>query len=158
MKKFLSLLLFLPLVALLSSCHDDDGSSIPDVSFYLDVENTVSDGQIYVVQGTDLDVTSLTVTNAEEGKAAIIGNASYYWDYEFLGTTNVAPFGMKVGISNTRPVGKHVLEVQCTVWAVDKEPAQAYLQYTVNVVASQDDVPATDSSSLTQTAKMVQES
>lgn len=156
MKKILSLLLFLPFIALVSSCHDDEGKSIPNVDFYLSVDNTVSDGVIYVVQGTDLDVTSLTVTNAEQGKGAMISAASYYWDYEFVGTTTVIPFKLKLNINKNVPVGQHVLEVQCPVWAVDKEPAQAYLQYNVNVVASEDELPAEGTTSLTQTARMVQ--
>lgn len=158
MKKILSLLLFLPLIALVSSCKDDEGKSIPDVNFEMKVDNVVNaDGEIYVVQGNDLTVTSLSVTNAEQGKAAMITAASYYWDYEFIGTTTQVPFGLKLNISENVEPGKHIFEVQCPVWAVDKEPAQAYLQYTVVVVESADQLPAEGSNVITKVAKTVQE-
>ncbi len=158
MKKILSLLFLLPLIALVSACHDDDGSSLPDVTFNLDVANPVAtDGVIYVVQGNDFTVNSLSVTNQEQGKGAGITAASYYWDYDFLGTTTMPPFSMKINIGENVELGEHLFEVQCPVFALDKEPAQAYLQYTVMVVASEDEIPAETTNSLVKTAKTVQD-
>ncbi|MDE6040165.1 MAG: hypothetical protein K2F99_01170 [Muribaculaceae bacterium] len=155
MKKFLSLMLFLPLVALVASCSDDD-KSLPNVDIGLQIENAVTaDGTIYVVQGNELNVAALTVTNLDEGNAGISA-ASYYWDYDFLGTNYVPPFGIEIQTSENTPLGKHVLEVQCPVFAVNKEPAQAFLQFPVVVVETADELPAEGTTSLVSTARMVQ--
>lgn len=141
MKKFIFLfLLALPIAFV--SCSDD-GKDLPDVSFSLAYENAVDvDGTLYVVQGTDFTVTSITVTNNEPNKAAFINAATYYWDGYFLGTSYEAPYGIEIAIPEDATTGRHSLQIECPVFAVDKSIATALVSYRVEVVASADDIPA----------------
>lgn len=149
MKRLLSILtLALPFLGL-TSC-DDDKNDLPDVDFVLEVADaSYSGGELYVVQGNTLKITSLSVVNKEQGKQALIPYANYYWDYIHIFESVVAPYGCDIFISDEMPVGKHVLEIYAPVYAVDKSPAFSVLQYTVNVVASADDIPADGATSFT---------
>lgn len=141
MKKFLSLLLFVAPALAFTACSDD-GDSIPDVDFNFEFENvTKADGKLYVVQGETMEITSITVTNNEEGKKAFITSADYYWDYYYIGTSIQPPYGFEINIDKSTPVGTHALEVECPVYAVGKEPAFAVVSFEVDVVASADDLP-----------------
>jgi len=84
MKKILFLLLAIMPLALVS-CHDEN--DLPDVDFTVTVTGgTYVDGSIYVVQGENLVINSILVHNKENGKAAMINSAAYYWDGYYLGT------------------------------------------------------------------------
>lgn len=140
-KHLLSLLAALPLVFTFGACSDDN--DIPDVDFDFAFENAVvSDGTVYVVQGDEFEITSITVTNNEEGKGCGISSASYYWDYEFIGAAVEPPYGFKFIVSEETPVGDHSLEVRCPVFAVDKTLANALIAFDVKVVATPEDLPA----------------
>lgn len=141
-KAFLYLLLLasLPMIGL-TSCSDD-GDDLPDVNFSLDIEGGVSvDGVIYVVEGEDLVISAVNVTNNESDKSAIITAATYYWDAYRLGTSAVPPYGFTISISEGTPLGRHELAIECPVYAVDKSPAVANVFYPVEVVESADDIP-----------------
>lgn len=140
-KAFLCMLLLasLPMIGL-TSCSDDD--DLPDVDFHLDISGGVSvDGVIYVVEGEDLVINSVSVTNNESDKSAIITAATYYWDAFRLGTSAVPPYGFTINISEGTALGKHELTIECPVYAVDKSPAVANVFYPVQVVESADDIP-----------------
>lgn len=147
MKKFLSLLLIaIPLSFAVTSCNDDNDLPNVDMSIAISGGQRV-DNVIYVVQGDTLQIDSIGVTNNEPGKAAAITAATYYWDYQRLGTSLLPPYGFAVvttaPTANTpgTPLGKHLLEITCPLLAVDKEVATCVLAYTVQVVASPDDIP-----------------
>lgn len=154
MKKYLFFLLaLLPMSILFTACSNDD--DLPDVDFTVTFDGATNvDGVLYVVQGTDFDVTSITVTNREEGKGAGIGNADYYWDYIYVGTSVQPPFGFEFDVTENTPAGRHVLSIECPVFAVDKTLAQALLEYNVQVVATADDIPAGGSNVIKTTPKI----
>lgn len=128
--------------AMLVSCDDDD-DNMPNVDVRVNVENaTVVDGNIYVVEGNEFSIASITVTNNIEGKAALITSASYYWDFDFVGTNYLSPFGLKIFTGEYTGLGEHLLQINCPVYAVDKAPAIAYLQYNVVVVKDQSEIPS----------------
>lgn len=140
MKKFLlALALLVPALGFVSC--DDDGDDLPDVKFSVTYSNPIaSDGVLYVAQGDTIKVDSINIRNME-AKTAIISNASYYFDYLYVGTAVQPPFGGEIIVSPAVPVGDHVLEIVCPVYAVDKAPAVAQLYYPVKVVQSKEDIP-----------------
>lgn len=157
MKKILSLLLFLPLVGLLASC-DDDGKNIPDVAIGIETVNPVSDdGVIYVVQGDTINVKGVTLEAQGDTKQALTNSVTYYFDYQFMGKTFRPPFGIKIMTTEDIALGEHILEIELPVFAVDKEISQAYVQYPVMVVASEDELPSTSTNTVTSHAKTVQQ-
>ncbi len=134
MKKILFLLLAIMPLALVS-CHD--------VDFTVTVTGgTYVDGSIYVVQGENLVINSILVHNKENGKAAMINSAAYYWDGYYLGTAIQPPFGFEIETTEETPLGKHSLEIVSPLLAVDKEIATSVLVYNVTIVGSADDIPA----------------
>lgn len=140
MKKYLSLLLLLlPTMAFVTSCSDE--SDLPDVDFDVNFENvTTIDNVLYVVQGESFEITSIDVIS-NDGKNAMITNANYYWDYQFIGSSIEPPFGFKIEVTPEASLGKHVLQIDCPLFVQDKEPATALVSFAVNVVASLDDLP-----------------
>ena len=140
MKKILFLLLAIMPLALVS-CHDEN--DLPDVDFTVSVTGgTYVDGSIYVVQGENLVINSILVHNKENGKAAMINSAAYYWDGYYLGTAIQPPFGFEIETTEETPLGKHSLEIVSPLLAVDKEIATSVLVYNVTIVGSADDIPA----------------
>lgn len=140
-KKLLYLLVCTLPVLGFTACHDDD-EDIPNVDFSIQISGgEYSDGQIYAVAGTDLTIEGITVVNQEQGKGAMIPYANYYWDYSFLGQSVEQPYGYNIVIPEDYELGKHLLEITCPVYAVDKAPAYAILSYPVVVVESADQLP-----------------
>ena len=146
MKKIRTLLftaLTLGACAGFTSCSDDD-NDLPDVTFEVSIEGGVfdDDGDIYVVQGDVLNVTSVTVKNNEPNKGATIANLSYYLEGIYLGTTNLPPFSCRDITGPDTPVGDYDLDITCNVLAVDKEVAVAALDYDIEVVPDASYLPA----------------
>lgn len=148
MKKIFSIALVLAAVALpamLTSCSNDD--DIPNVSFNLAVAGGELDqntGTIYIVQGDTLNIESLSVTNLDSDKAAAVTDAQYFWDYNFLGGTPIAPYKFTIVTNDNTPLGDHVLSIKANVVAVDKAPAVAVVDYPVVVVADSTQLPTTN--------------
>lgn len=150
MKKIFALIM--PVIAMfaLTSCHDDD--DLPDVAFNVQIENAVrADGKVYVVQGQDFEVSAITVENHEAGKRAMITNANFYWDSYYIGSAVQPPFGFEISVEPETPVGRHTLDIECPLYAEGKEPATALVYFTVEVVASADDLPETGETAFTVT-------
>ncbi len=149
MKRLLSILAIVLPVLAFTAC-DDDHSDLPDVDFIVDISDAVyHDGQIYVVAGETLKVTSIQVVNNVKGQNALIPYADYYWDYVRIGQSVVPPYGADIYISPDMKEAKHLLEIYAPVYAEDKSPAFSILQYTVNVVGSDADLPGDGASSFT---------
>lgn len=137
MKKLSFLLLALPL--LMVSCDDDD--NLPKVDLNIEVAGGVSsDGYIYVLQGDDLSINSITVDTEESTPDVKISGADYYLDYRPIWSTVVPPYAFTLDTGNL-PTGNHILEIQCPVLAVGYSPAVAYVIYRLKVVDTLDDIP-----------------
>lgn len=146
MKKFIYLLLALPLFAL-TACSDDD--DLPDVNINVDYTGaTMSDGAIYVVQGEPFAITSITATAVRPGKNAAVTNVTYGLDGWVVGTSVNSPFPAEFDTS-TLEVGKHILSLSMIIAEEGCEIATGYFATTMYVVASSDELP-TPSESETQ--------
>lgn len=149
MKKIFSILLLaLPLAFMTTSCSDDD--DLPNVDITVNMSNCKQlDDVVYVVRGQILNIDGISVKNLDGNKPALITRASYFWDYTLLGTSVVAPYGFEIatiapdeeGVGGT-PLGKHLLEIEMPVLAEDKAVATGIVAFVVQVVESEDDIPA----------------
>lgn len=138
MKKFLCLLLISPL--LFASCSDDD-DDFPNVKVKIETTGaTIVDGVIYVVQGDLFSIDDITVVTSDANSQVVIGSASFYWDRMFVGSTTIAPFNFIID-TYTEAVGRHLLQVRCSLLAVDYSPVVGVIKCPVKIVASADDVP-----------------
>lgn len=148
MKKFLSLFLAIPMLAMLASCDDDDNENkIPDVSVSIEYSNaTMVDGVLTVEQGTDLVIDALKVTPAPGTGDATLGNTFFYLDGVPFFATGVAPFGCTVPTSDLAE-GEHVLNVRTQILQVGKSLAFGAFRYTLNVVPATSDPSDPDSGS-----------
>lgn len=150
MKKIIYLLMLAVLPIALTACHDDD--DLPQVDFTLTIEGgAYSNGTLYVVQGENLTISGITVTNVESGKGAMISSASYYWDGYYLGAAIQPPYGFEIETTDLTPLGGHTLEIVSPLYAVDKSLATAVLVYTVEVVESAADFPEGSTTAFTGT-------
>lgn len=145
MKKFFTAAIILAAMPIMfTSCSNDN--DLPDVNYSIEISGGVVDensGTIYVVQGDTLNVESLSVTNVETGKVAVLAGAEYYWDYNFLGGSPFPPYGFKIYVSDETTVGDHDLTIRTSVLAEGKEPAIGIINYPVMVVSSSEDLPTT---------------
>lgn len=136
MKRFLYILLVLPLLALVASCSDDD-KDLPKVSISVDYSGAVEeDGVLVITQGQPFKIDALKVTSLD-GKKATLGNTTYYMDGEPFYAIGVPPFGCEID-TNTLPVGEHVLSFYTQVFQVDKETGFALYGLKLKVVAAED--------------------
>lgn len=141
MKKFLALILgcvALPLA--LTACDDDN--DLPDVDVTVNFDSTVHshDGELYVVKGEPVSVSSIEVTNRDAGKKAIATAAIYYLNGARIGASVVAPLAFTYPTDNL-PVGTYDLNVEVEILALDKTPAFGVLGYKIHVVEKLSDVP-----------------
>ncbi len=138
MKKFIYLLLALPLLAL-TACSDDD--DLPDVNLTTEYTGATSvDGVLYVVQGEPFVINSVTATPVREGKKAAVLNVTYGLDGWVVGSSVVAPFTVEFDTS-VLELGKHILSLSMNIAEEGCEPAIGYYATTMQVVASADDIP-----------------
>lgn len=132
--------LLIPAFMSVTSCDDDDGSDLPDVEIKASFSGAYcSEGILYVVSGDDLVVDALTLTD-HTSKGAVIGSATYIWDGRRYGASIVSPYGMEFGTAGVS-LGRHVLQIQASVYAVDYPPCTAILSYRVEIVAEASAIP-----------------
>lgn len=135
---FLLLAMALPTV-FFTSCDDDN--DVPNVDVTVQMEGvTRVDNTLYVVQGEPLKIASITLTDNTK-KGAVIGSATYFWDYYRVGGTIVAPYGMTIDTEGV-PVGNHLLQISMSIYAVDYSPSVGVVEYQVKVVADESDIPS----------------
>lgn len=138
MKKLLYILMLLPL-GFLASCSDDN--DLPSVDLTVEMTGAADvDNTIYVVQGEDFGIESITV-KALNGNQAALTSVGYYWDGILSQVAPVAPYTITWNTASL-PVGRHLLQMQSSLLEVDKSIASALFTYKVVVVASEDDLPA----------------
>lgn len=136
-KLFYLLLLALPVIGM-NSCDDDD--DVPNVSLSATIDGaTRVDNTLYVVSGDTINIESINLIDNTK-KGAVIGSASYFWDYYRLGGTIVAPYGMDIDTKGV-PDGNHLLQIRVSIYAVDYSPCVGYMEYPVKIVASENDIP-----------------
>lgn len=139
MKKLMYLLLAVPMF-FFASCSDDK-DDLPQVDMSIDYSGAVSvNGELYAVQGDTIYFNSISVTPVREGKKAAIVSVSYYWDGWLMGVVPQPPFSASIAVTGNK-VGKHLLSLQMPLVEDGCEAATAYTSYTVNVVASKDEIP-----------------
>ncbi len=154
MKKLYYLLLVALPLLFATSC-DDDGNDLPNVDFIVDIDNGVyKEGKIYVVAGETLEVTGVKVINLDQGKGALLSYVDYSWDYMHVAQSLTAPFGCDIYISPETEPGQHVLQLYAPVYAVDKAPAYAVLEYPVVVVSNASELPTDGNTSFTDNPKI----
>jgi len=149
MKKYLILLALLVPTLAFVACSDDDDLPMVAINFEIDGASKV-DGVYYVVQGETMTIESITVVNQESDKNAAITQADYYWDYHYIGTSIQPPYGFELKTDENTPVGKHLLEVEMPVIAVNKTPGIALTAFKIMVVANEDEVPEPEVPSVTK--------
>lgn len=138
MKKFIYLLLLLPLGLLAASCDDDDKT--PDVGLQASVSGAVvADNAIYVVQGEPLTIDAITLVN-HSGKEGAIGVVAYYFDNVAIGQAIVAPYSLTLETDNMA-VGVHTLTAEMPVYVVDYPICYGVFSFNVVVVADAADLP-----------------
>lgn len=157
MKKFLSLLLAVPMLAMLASCDDDDTKDIPDVNISIEYTGgSLSDGTMYVVQGDELDITALKVTPAAGTGQATLANVTYFLDgYPFF-ATGISPWGVTIDTSDIA-VGSHTLSVRAQILQVDKSLGFGIFNYPIDVVSSSSDLPSDSGSGSDTPAQTISE-
>ncbi len=141
MKRFLYLLLALPLMGLMASCSDDE-KDLPDVTFSMDYSGaTLVDGVLTIPQGNDLVINALSVTPAEGTKKATLGRVTYFIDAFPIYETIVDPYSVTISTQNLE-VGRHVLQIRAGIFQVDKEAAFGVFSYPLEITEPvPDDTP-----------------
>lgn len=140
MKKFMLLLLGLPMLFAATSCDDD--KDLPNVDITVDITGAATkDGVTYAVKGDTIVINNINITNLEENKpAAITGPVYYYWDGVYM--AGGAIWAFPVGLTTDQlPLGENLLEIRMGVIADDKSPAFAVITAPVVLVATADDLP-----------------
>lgn len=138
-KYFYYLLLLLPLTFVAVACDDDD-DDIPNVGIQATISGGTFEGdEIYVTQGDELVINSITLINNTD-KDGALGAVSYYWDHYLIGTNLTQPFELKLDTSD-QPVGRHLLQAQMPIYVVDYPICWGYIQYYVNIVEASEDLP-----------------
>lgn len=142
MKKFLySLLFLLPLGFAAASCDDDD-DKVPNVNIQAQMEGGVlDDGTIYVVEGENLQITSLTLVN-NTNKEGVIGAVTYYWNFSPIAVASVSPYECTIPTAGMQP-GRYLLQARMPIYVVDYPICWGLLEYFVEIVESPDDLPGT---------------
>lgn len=145
MKKFLYLLLALPLLGIFTSCDDDD-KDLPNVSLSIEYSGgTEEEGVVSVVQGTPLEIKALKAIPAEGTKEATLTNVVYFIDGVPALRTSIMPFAMTINTENLE-VGEHNLGVQATVLQVGKSVGFALASFKFNVLPNDTQEPGGDES------------
>lgn len=138
MKKFLYLLLLLPLGFLNVSCDDDD--KVPDVDLQATVSGgVVVDNTVYVVKGEPLVIDGITLVN-RSGKDGALGVVTYSLDYMIIGQSLVAPYTFELNTANMA-VGPHFLTAEMPVYVVDYPICFGVFSFNINVVEDAADLP-----------------
>lgn len=138
MKKFLSILLALPLLTAFTSCHDDD--NLPQVDINVTYASPVVDHAVYVVKPDTLKVERVNVVATRPGHVATNGPVSYWFNGVPLGTSFAPPFSIKIPTDNLT-TGSYSLTMEMTVLEEGCEMATLTSSVKVCVVDNESEIP-----------------
>lgn len=150
MKKFVytlySILFILPLCLAVASCDDDD-DKVPNVNIQAQVEGGIlKDGTIYVAEGENLQITSLTLIN-NTSKEGVIGAVTYYWNFSPIAVASVSPYECTIPTAGMQP-GRYLLQARMPIYVVDYPICWGLVEYFVEIVESPDDLPGAPTSAI----------
>lgn len=138
MKKILYLLAAIMLPLTFTSCHSDD--DLPNVSINMEVSGATNvDNTLYVVKGTTLHIDSVDIKDLN-GKGAMIGEVTYFFDYINAGTAFESPFSFSINTAGL-PAGNHLLQARMSIYAVNSSVATGWVERDVVIVDSPEDIP-----------------
>lgn len=136
-KLFLLIALALPFLAF-TSCDDDD--KLPNVDVTVQFEGVTRVGNtLYVVKDQPIDIVSVTIKD-NTNKGAVIGAATYFWDYYRVASNITTPYGLELETEGI-PTGNHLLQISISIYAVDYSPCVGFLEYKVVIVENEADIP-----------------
>lgn len=140
MKKLLTLLLAIPLLASFTACNDDD-DQMPKVQFTIEYANASNvDGTVYILKDSSLTVSALNVKAVNPNHNAALGPVEYYVNNVPVGMTPVQPFAITIPAgffnlgTNTLGMAMNVAEEGCSL-------ARGYIEVKVEVVADSTAIP-----------------
>lgn len=137
MKKLYLLLMLLPFT-LLMGCSDND--DLPSVDINVTLENVAREaGNIYVVQGEPLEISSVTVKSLN-GNNSGLSAIAYYLNGYYQGTNIVSPYSVSFDTSSLAP-GQYRINMVTDILQVDKSIMSGDIGFSFIVVASVDDIP-----------------
>lgn len=138
MKKLLLMIAFaLPFLAF-TSCDDDD--KVPNVDVTVQFDGVTRVGNtLYVVQDQPITISSISIKD-NTSKGAVIGGATYFWDYFRVASTIVNPFEFELSTDGI-PAGNHLLQISISIYAVDYSPCVGLLEYKVVIVDNESEIP-----------------
>lgn len=141
MKKLALFLLALPMMAFVASCSDDD-DNLPQVDINFTYQNAVvASGEVYVVQPDTFAIESINVTASRPNHVATcVGPVNYWLDGYALGSTFVAPFGIRIP-TDALSLGRHTLTINMGIAEEGSALATAVSSVSFNVVADEADIP-----------------
>ncbi len=138
MKKLVCFLLAIPLFV--ASCDDND-DHFPKVGISVETSGAaIVDGVAYVVQGDTLTIENVEVKTTDVNAHVAIGAVSFFWDRMFVGSTSIPPYYIAIDTDMVM-VGRHSLQVRCSLLAVDYSPVVGLVNCPVRVVESAADIP-----------------
>lgn len=142
MKKFILFLLALPVMAFVATSCNDDDDNLPQVDINFSYQNAVvSANEVYVVQPDTFVVESINVTASRPNHVATcVGPVNYWLDGNAIGSTFVAPFGVRIP-TEVLSLGRHTLTVNMGIAEEGSALATAVSKITFNVVADEADIP-----------------
>ncbi len=142
MKKLISLLLALPLMAIAFTSCDNSEDDYPQVSIdFAYTGGVVSESQVYVVQPDTLCIDSIGVSAVRQGhKAMCVGPVNYWIDGVPVGSNFIAPFGICIK-SEELSIGSHTLTAQLGIAEEGYPLSTVVTQVRINVVADKADIP-----------------
>ena len=148
MKKILYSLMILPMLAVMSSCSNND-NDLPEVDLQVTVsggEQNSADNKIYIEQGTPFKVESVTAV-PRNGKKATLGLTTYYLNGIPQYQTVTVPFACTISTEELEP-GEYSFQIKSAVYQVDKVAAFVLMSYDLVVVPPASDIPATHGRSI----------
>lgn len=150
MKKLLYSLMILPMLAVMSSCSDND-NDLPEVDMQVTIsggEQNADDNKIYIEQGTPLEIESVTAV-PRNGKKTSLGLTTYYLNGLPQYQTVTVPFSCTLSTAELAP-GEYSFQIKSAVYQVDKTAAFVLMSYDLVVVAPTSDEPAAYGRSIVQ--------
>jgi hypothetical protein len=130
MKRLLFLICTVPLLVMMA-CSDDDNLPQFDVEIVFSDDVQVNDNVITIPQGDVLSIESVKPVNST-AKEITFGTVTYQIDGGAGLSTLLQPYSISFNTSGMS-VGRHLLRIFITVWAVDYSPANAIVTYYIDV-------------------------